>query len=187
MSIEDYINAFERLYLKAKAHKMELPDGVLAYRLLKNANLSANHEQLAKATLSSLSYDSMKVQLKIFFIDVSSASGSAIKEEIKFEENETLYARPEYSRSQPRPHYRNRNRNRGARGRGHRGNKKQKNRTDTYGNTTTCRICNSWFHYAFNCPDAQAENVLIAEENHDAGNDNQEVIYLTNSYSLTLM
>ena len=32
VTVSDYIIEFERLYNKAKQHKMELPDGVLAYR-----------------------------------------------------------------------------------------------------------------------------------------------------------
>ena len=39
MSMSDFINEFERMYHKLKQHKMELPDGVLAYRLLKSAHL----------------------------------------------------------------------------------------------------------------------------------------------------
>ena len=35
MSMTDFINEFERMYHKLKQHKMELPDSVLAYRLLK--------------------------------------------------------------------------------------------------------------------------------------------------------
>ena len=62
----DFINEFERMYHKLKQHKMELPDGVLAYRLLKSAHLSERHEQLARVTLTELTYDNMKGQLKIF-------------------------------------------------------------------------------------------------------------------------
>ena len=32
MSMTDFINEFERMYHKLKQHKMELSDGVLAYR-----------------------------------------------------------------------------------------------------------------------------------------------------------
>ena len=74
MDINRYINAFERLYQKAKNFTLVLPDGVLAYRLLKSANLSSEHEQLAKATLPSLTYANMKKQLKKIFNDVSTAS-----------------------------------------------------------------------------------------------------------------
>ena len=72
MSMTDFINEFERMYHKLKQHKMELPDGVLAYRLLKSAHLSEQHEQLARATLTELTYENMKGQLKKIFGDPAS-------------------------------------------------------------------------------------------------------------------
>ena len=44
MTINDYIVHFERLLNKAKRYKMEIHDGVLAYRLLNNANISESHK-----------------------------------------------------------------------------------------------------------------------------------------------
>lgn len=64
MNMMDYINTFERLYQAAKHYKPELPDGVLAYRLLHSANLSDAHVQLARATLPSLIYSNRQQQLK---------------------------------------------------------------------------------------------------------------------------
>ena len=46
---------------------MTLPDGVLAYRFLSNAYISAHYKELARATLSELKYDNMKEQLKKIF------------------------------------------------------------------------------------------------------------------------
>ena len=60
MSMTDFVNGFERMHHKLKQHKMELPDGVLAYRLLKSAHLSEKHEQLARPTLTELTCDNMK-------------------------------------------------------------------------------------------------------------------------------
>ena len=68
-SISDYINEFERLQAKTESYGTKLPTDVLAYRLLKSANLSETHEQLAKATISELTYDAMKSQLKKIFTD----------------------------------------------------------------------------------------------------------------------
>ena len=39
MSISDYVKKFEQLHQIDKSHKMEVLDGVFAYRLLNNANL----------------------------------------------------------------------------------------------------------------------------------------------------
>ena len=45
---------------------MELPTGVLAYRLLKSMDISENKE-LARATMASFTYDDMKKQLKAIY------------------------------------------------------------------------------------------------------------------------
>ena len=39
MNIVDFINEFERLYNNIKKYDMELPTGVLAYRLLKSVDI----------------------------------------------------------------------------------------------------------------------------------------------------
>ena len=49
---------------------------ILAYRLLKSANLSEQHEQLARATIAKFDYESMKGQLKKIFGD-SAEEGTA--------------------------------------------------------------------------------------------------------------
>ena len=40
MNIIDYLNKFERLYYDIQRHEITLPSGVLAYRVLKSANLT---------------------------------------------------------------------------------------------------------------------------------------------------
>ena len=74
MSITDYIVEFERLYYKIKAHKMVLTDAVLAYQVLQSAKLSAEQQQLARATTTMLKYDIKVAQLKKIFGDSMSAS-----------------------------------------------------------------------------------------------------------------
>ena len=54
MNMKEFLNNFERLYNKLKVYQMELPDGVLAYRVLKSANLSEENEKLARATITTL-------------------------------------------------------------------------------------------------------------------------------------
>ena len=75
----DYLNEFERLYNKIKCHRMELPSGVLAYRLLKSANISEDRQQLARATLLELTYENMKKQLKAIFDTSSVGDGQTFK------------------------------------------------------------------------------------------------------------
>ena len=61
---------------------MELPTGVLAYRVLKNANISNEKQQLVRATLTSLTYKNMKKQLEaIYDSSINLASNDTIKEE----------------------------------------------------------------------------------------------------------
>ena len=48
-----------------------MSDDILAYRLLKSANLSSYHEELIKATIADLKYNIMKDQLKKTFSDAS--------------------------------------------------------------------------------------------------------------------
>ena len=69
MGVTEYLNAFERLNNKLKVHRMELPEGVLAYRVLKSANLTREQEQLAKATVGDITYKSMCGKLKMIFGD----------------------------------------------------------------------------------------------------------------------
>ena len=49
---------------------------MIAYRLLKSANLSEHHQQLIRAAISDLTYESMKTQLLNFFSDGSKIGDS---------------------------------------------------------------------------------------------------------------
>ena len=55
MNIVDYINEFERLNNKIKQFDMNLPTGVLAYKVLNNSNISNEKKQLIRATVTSFS------------------------------------------------------------------------------------------------------------------------------------
>ena len=63
MSIRDYVMKFEQLHQIAKSHKMEVLDGVLAYRSLNNANIPEEKKLLVLATIEEMKYDIMKEQL----------------------------------------------------------------------------------------------------------------------------
>ena len=68
MSIVDYLNESERLYNQIK-HDTELPIGVLAYRVLKNANIT--HKNTATSLCNINIVDILKVcinSLKLFMI-----------------------------------------------------------------------------------------------------------------------
>ena len=82
MNIIDYINECERLYNEIKHYDMELPTEVLAYWVLKNANISNEKHQLVRAMLTPLTYENMKKELKaIYDSSINLASNDNIKEE----------------------------------------------------------------------------------------------------------
>ena len=54
LSIKEYCAEFQKLLSKVKASGTQLADHVLAYRLLKSANLSDTESQLVKATISKM-------------------------------------------------------------------------------------------------------------------------------------
>ena len=63
---------------------MELPTGVLAYKVLKNANILNEKQQLIRATLTSLTYENMKKQLNAINDSSINSASSNIKEEQVF-------------------------------------------------------------------------------------------------------
>ena len=71
--IPEYINEFEKCLNKIKNYGTEMLDNILAYCLLKNANLKQSKEQPIKAIISDLRYNLMKEQLKKIFGDLSSS------------------------------------------------------------------------------------------------------------------
>ena len=66
-SIRDFLTEFEKWYNKTKSHGTIWSHDFLAYRPLKSANLTTRDEQLVKATIGELKYDTIKIKLtKIF-------------------------------------------------------------------------------------------------------------------------
>ena len=70
-SIKDFLIEFEKRLYKTRTYKATMSDDILAYRLLKSANLEVAHEQLVKATVSDLKYEEVKLKLKKIFSDES--------------------------------------------------------------------------------------------------------------------
>ena len=71
MSIANFVIEFESLYNKAKAYDMVLLDGILAYKFLNNAAISDSQAKLIRATLTTLTYESMKEQMRKIFGDLT--------------------------------------------------------------------------------------------------------------------
>ena len=184
MSMADYVAEFERLYNKAKVYEMVLPEGILAYKFLNNANLSDTHDKLIRATMTDLTYNSMKNQVKKIFGDLSlntsmnksSTSSPQIKlepeESLNFEahtddqENIVAYTRESY-RQRQQPRYR-------GRGRGNRQtfpgstNAPKRNPTKPDGGTSTCNVCGSIYHWAKDCPNSYVNMQHKRSNNEEA-------------------
>ena len=62
-SLEDFLIEFGQLVAKLKDFNILLPEPVLAFRALKNANITPDNEKLVKATVSELTLSSMSKQL----------------------------------------------------------------------------------------------------------------------------
>ncbi len=182
-SATDYLIEIDRLVAKLKDHKIILPEPVLAYRVLKSANLSADLEVLVKATVESLTLDSMSLQLKKVMKsliasnksnvaveikkepDVAFATASTSKEE-KIEESETreVYYNNNWSHGR---HGNRRGRRSGRYNNSYRGGfdrsqnynekvtKKSTNPLGYDGKPTTCVVCKSTMHWAKACPHAE--------------------------------
>ena len=71
MSIQAFLNEFDKRLYKTKSYGTVQSDDILAYCLFKSANLSNNHEELIKATILELKYNMMNYQLKKTFSDTS--------------------------------------------------------------------------------------------------------------------
>ena len=66
-TMQQYLVEFEKWLNKTKSYGTAWSDDLLAYCLLKSGNLSESREQLAKATVETLEYATMKTKLKNIF------------------------------------------------------------------------------------------------------------------------
>ena len=172
MPIKEYLIKYDSLYNKIKCHEMEIPDGVLAYRVLNSANLNEDEMRLCRATLSELKYDLMIKQLTKIFGDEVSCTLKEVKEESVFETS--LRQQGYYQR------------NRNSRGRGGRSRYQQARNTAVDnkeqdsgngqkkklnpiidGKLTRCNGCGSKFHWFMDCPDID----LVKERQQSDGNE----------------
>ena len=167
-SINNFICGFEKRHHKIKSHGTTISDDLLAFCLLKSANLPAADEKLAKGT-AELTYTSMKDQLKKLFSDSNSLPSTAETtdpsrfEEINIHESynednaHNTYYNSRGSRRNYRGHY-PRNFNRGSMNSNwrtpsnHQEKPIQRNPRDQHGNITKCNICESVMHWAPKCP-----------------------------------
>ena len=98
MIISNYIIKFECLDNKIKNFNMTLPDGLLAYKFLNNANISEQHKQLVGATVTEVKYENMKDQIKNIFSESISFYG-IVQDEQSIEVEPTYHQDTFYSSS----------------------------------------------------------------------------------------
>ena len=79
MKISDYLNKFEQLYNKTKPCGNQMSENVLAYRLLKSANLPELHKQMVKGAITDPKFNLMKKLKKMFGESLSSIEKCSIK------------------------------------------------------------------------------------------------------------
>ena len=194
MSITEYINEFERLKSKTKNYGTEMSSDILAYRLLKSANISEQHEQLARATISELKYEGMKTQLKKIFGDSSKGFSSDndlcnVKVESTYEatdEQDTYYQSsrnyrgsrfPQQQRA-PFSYGQHRNVQQTSQKKNFRNNyvpkssteRRGRNPLNDKGEVSRCTICDSLNHWMSNCPDSVYYQQNVTGEDVDDNN-----------------
>lgn len=99
LSVDKYIEEFEKKWVKTKNKGTVLSENVLAYRLLKSADLSRSEQQLLIATVADNTYNSMKEQLRKVFVGKFEKSTFKVKSE---PEEEIHFNMKQKSRYPPR-------------------------------------------------------------------------------------
>lgn len=182
MSIEDYLVEFNIRYNKIKTLKMVLPDGVLAYYLLKCASLSDEQSNICKATCDKLTYKEMREKIERvtsaskkshdntsdvtpFYGDASYYEDSPEFSYVYDEDYDTCDAEPEgecVNDKEEKAYYipsSSRGRSSGSTYRHpHYGSvpmAPRLNAPDEYGNPSRCSFCKSVYHYVGACTDAK--------------------------------
>ena len=170
-TMDRYILEFEKLYNKTKKFKMDLPQSVLAFKLLENSGLKHNDRLLVLTGVNyaeqTTLFQQMKSALKKFFgqqskpISSEFSQQSSIKLELSEEDVNVAYT-PKYGYQQ-----RGFFSNRGKRGNGYRNQRqrgqpknftRRSNPVDQSGNHLRCMVCQSTMHFVRDCPHAYENN-----------------------------
>ena len=87
MSICDFMRVFDTKYFKMKEKGMELPDEVLAFRLIKNCKMTEIQREQVMASTKPLSFKEVRATLKrMFESSTVSSRGNGANQEIKVKE-----------------------------------------------------------------------------------------------------
>ena len=187
LSVCDYLIEFDCLVAKLKDFKITVPEPILAYRVLKSANLKPEDERLIKATVSELTLAKMSEQLKKvmrgYDTSVKKYPAVQVKNELDIEFNESSSEKQNdqettdevyYGRySGRRPFYNANRRGRGNRGRGrsyrsgtHSSGKKF-NPPGPDGKPSKCNVCGCTLHWAKECPYGSAAEKPQSDQTDD--------------------
>ena len=181
-NIQDYIVEFNLKYSRINTQGMNLPDGVLAYYLLKCANLTEEQSNICKATCSVLDYKTMRMQIEKITSAINKDQKKAETENVDIQpqfyceeyedeypdDQEEIYedfeqVQDTFYNRQYHPKSSGYQRGQGsARGTqpymyntGNYQSKPRQNPPDEFGNPTRCSFCRSIYHWVEKCPDAQ--------------------------------
>lgn len=189
-SIRDFTLEFEKAVKRLDEHEIKLPSAVLAYELLRSANVSEYQYSVAVAIVGELNYENMRdtvrkitelprpqkspveTQIKIvkeedsYFVDHQEEFNS-IENDVCQEVYYNQFNRGRSRYRQPRRGYRNYSSNgRGNYQRNPEGQKrpgKKTNPRDPNGHIMPCRVCKSIYHFADQCPDASHQATFYNE------------------------
>ena len=157
-------NQFEQLNQKLKNFKIELPSAVLAYQLLKNANMPKATHDLTRATVPALTFEAMKKQIKILH---DQCAKTDIPENTAIEGPcDTFYGRYTDKRyGRYGNGWNSRGRGQGRRYENYNQKKvKTQNPLGPDGKPLQCHACKSIMHFLNDCPDK--DRVKNQEEVH---------------------
>ena len=160
VSITDYCKEFQRKLKTVEDDGTKIADHILAYKLIKSAQLNENQTQLLKATIKEISYkDVMKQLQKIFKSDYEIGYQKECSEEKVTIKVEPLEQSTLYGSSCNRLKKMNKQENRKN------SKKRQKIPLDMYNQLTRCLNCNSIYHEIRKCPDmSKRERSLLLDQ-----------------------
>ena len=155
---------------------MEMPDVVLACRLLINTNILEEKQRLARATAGKLTYANMKKQLRTIHecgCNNSVSEDAKVKIEASYSDDKENTTEMFYSNNSKKGYNRGNNRGFNKRGSSYNTREKEngrngrrKNSFDRYGNISSCNICESINLWSNDCPENryEAEMSLFSDD-----------------------
>lgn len=188
VKIDQYLSEFDRRHYKLKECGVDLPDAVVACRLIKSCNLSEVHFQLALSTTPTMTFENMRNTLKKLFaecgnnlnttnrnivVEASAGSEPGSVGEALYSERHGLGGGAYSARGQS---YSRRRPDQGWQGPRRAAGNRRSNPVGRNGRVTTCNICGSIRHWARECPESF--------NSHREGNDNN---YQNDEVHITLI